>query len=42
MEGKCVVINNGAKLPDTVNAVIQIEDTQQVHERYATKLNRMV
>ncbi|CAF4584032.1 unnamed protein product [Rotaria socialis] len=38
IEGQCVVINTGAKLPDTANAVIQIEDTQ-VHERHATKQN---
>jgi molybdopterin biosynthesis enzyme len=30
------VINTGAKLPDTANAIIQIEDTQ-VHERHSTK-----
>ncbi|CAF4662881.1 unnamed protein product, partial [Rotaria sp. Silwood1] len=36
MEGQCVVINTGAKLPDSANAVIQIEDTQ-VHERHPTK-----
>ncbi|CAF0943577.1 unnamed protein product [Adineta steineri] len=37
-EGQCVVINTGAKLPDSANAVIQIEDTQ-VHEYHATKIN---
>ncbi|CAF0923256.1 unnamed protein product [Adineta steineri] len=37
-EGQCVVINTGAKLPDSANAVIQIEDTQ-VHEYQATKIN---
>ncbi|CAF3603057.1 unnamed protein product [Rotaria sordida] len=36
MEGQCVVINTGAKLPDSANAVIQIEDTQ-VHEYHPTK-----
>ncbi len=30
------MINTGAKLPDTANAVIQIEDTQ-VHEWHPTK-----
>jgi hypothetical protein len=34
VEGPCL----GAKLPDTANVVIQIEDTQ-VHERHATKQN---
>lgn len=33
-----MVINTGAKLPDTANAVIQIEDTQ-VHEWHPTKIN---
>lgn len=37
-EGQCVLINTGAKLPDSANAVIQIEDTQ-VHERHETKIN---
>ncbi len=31
-----MVINTGAKLPDTANAVIQIEDTQ-VQERHDAK-----
>lgn len=35
-EGQCIVINTGAKLPDSANAVIQIEDTQ-VHEWHSTK-----
>ncbi len=30
------MINTGAKLPDSANAVIQIEDTQ-VHEWHSTK-----
>ncbi|CAF3309709.1 unnamed protein product [Rotaria socialis] len=34
VEGQC----SDAKLPDTVNVAIQIDDTQ-VHERYATKQN---
>ncbi|CAF2248689.1 unnamed protein product, partial [Rotaria magnacalcarata] len=34
MEGQCL----DAKLPDTANVVIQIEDTK-VHERHATKPN---
>lgn len=34
-EGQCVVINTGAKVPDSADAVIQIEDTQ-VHERHGS------
>ncbi|UJR36001.1 hypothetical protein I4U23_028741 [Adineta vaga] len=37
-EGQCVIINTGAKLPDSANAVIQIEDTQ-VHEWHPKKIN---
>ena len=37
-EGQCVMINTGAKLPDSADAVIQIEDTR-VCERHPTKTN---